>query len=87
MYNNKIDWKRKLISRKFWAAIAGFVAGLIVFIKSPTSSPEAITALIMQVGSLVAYIIGEGLADSSNTTIEQYYITDEKEEEEDDDYE
>ncbi len=26
----EIDWKRKLTSRKFWVALAGFVAGLIV---------------------------------------------------------
>ena len=66
MKNNKIDWSRKLTSRKFWAAVAGFVTGVVVFVKSPTSSPEAITSLIMSTGTLVAYIIGEGLADSSN---------------------
>ena len=27
---NKIDWKRKLTSRKFWMAIAGFVSMLVV---------------------------------------------------------
>ena len=70
VFMKKIDWQRKLTSRKFWAAIAGFVTGIIIFVKSPTSSPEAVTALIMQTGSLVAYIIGEGLADSSNTYIE-----------------
>lgn len=74
---NKIDWTRKLTSRKFWMAVAGFVTGIIVFVNSPTSSPEAITALIMQAGSLVAYIIGEGLADSSNT--ENYYVRAEEE--------
>ena len=72
----KIDWKRKLTSRKFWMAIAGFVTGVIVFIKSPTSSPEAITSLIMATGTLVAYIIGEGLADSSTT--ENYYVSGEE---------
>ena len=72
MNTTKIDWKRKLTSIKFWAAIAGFVTGIIVFVNSPSNSPEAITALIMQAGSLVAYIIGEGLADSSTT--ENYYV-------------
>jgi hypothetical protein len=73
---SKIDWKRKLTSRKFWAAVAGFVTGVVVFIKSPTSSPEAITSLIMSMGTLVAYIIGEGLADSSTT--ENYYVSEEE---------
>lgn len=73
---NKIDWKRKLTSRKFWMAVAGFVTGVVVFVKSPTSSPEAITSLIMSTGTLVAYIIGEGLADSSTT--ENYYVSGEE---------
>ena len=74
---NKIDWTRKLTSRKFWMAVAGFVTGVVVFVKSPTSSPEAITSLIMSMGTLVAYIIGEGLADSSTT--ENYYVGNEEE--------
>lgn len=78
MKNNKIDWKRKLTSRKFWMAVAGFVTGVVVFVKSPTSSPEAITSLIMSAGTLIAYIIGEGLADSSTT--ENYYVGSEEEE-------
>lgn len=72
----KIDWKRKLTSRKFWMAVAGFVTGVVVFVNSPTSSPEAITSLIMSTGTLVAYIIGEGLADSSTT--ENYYVSGEE---------
>lgn len=60
-----MDWKSKLTSRKFWAAIAGFVTGLIVFIKNPTSDAQAVTALIMAFGSLVAYIIGEGMVDKA----------------------
>lgn len=74
---SKIDWTRKLTSRKFWMAVAGFVTGVVVFVKSPTSSPEAITSLIMSIGTLVAYIIGEGLADSSTT--ENYYVGNEEE--------
>lgn len=60
----KIDWKRKLSSRKFWALIAGFIAGIIVFVKSPERSPEAVGGLVVMFGSIVSYIIGEGLADS-----------------------
>lgn len=66
----EIDWKRKLSSRKFWALIAGFVAGIIVFVKSPERSPEAVGGLVVMFGSIVSYIIGEGIADSGrdNTT-------------------
>ena len=62
---NKQDWIRKLTSRKFWAAVAGFVTGLIAFIASPSGSQEALGGLIMSFGTLVAYIVGEGMADAA----------------------
>ena len=31
---NQIDWKRKLSSRKLWAAIAGIVTGLAMVFKA-----------------------------------------------------
>lgn len=61
----KEDWIRKLTSRKFWMALAGLVAGLIAFFKNPTTDANSITALIMALGSVVAYCIGEGLADAA----------------------
>lgn len=62
---NKIDWKRKLTSRKFWAAIAGFVAMLVVAFGGTEDQATQITALIMAGAAVVAYIIGEGLADAA----------------------
>ena len=62
-----MDWKRKLTSRKFWAAIAGFVSGLVIYIVSPDkTNPDAVTGIIMALGSVVAYIFGEGFADGGN---------------------
>lgn len=61
----KEDWVRKLCSRKFWMALAGLVAGLVAFFKQPTSDAEAITSLIMALGSVIAYCVGEGLADAA----------------------
>ena len=61
----KIDWKRKLTSRKFWAAIAGFVAMLVVAFGGSEDQATQITALIMAGAAVVAYIIGEGLADAA----------------------
>ena len=75
-----IDWKTKLCSRKFWACIAGFITGLIIFVKNPTSDAQAITALIMSAGSLVAYIIGEGWADAAGAA-NTVYVDDETDEE------
>lgn len=62
----KIDWKRKLTSRKFWAAVAGFVSMLLIYFGKDASTAEQIAAIIMAGASLVAYIVGEGLADSNH---------------------
>ena len=60
----KIDWKRKLTSRKFWAAVAGFVSMLMIYFGKDAGTAEQTTAIIMAAASLIAYMIGEGLADS-----------------------
>lgn len=62
-----MDWKRKLTSRKFWAAVAGFVAMLVVALGKNAETAQTVTGLIMAGASLVAYMIGEGLADSGHT--------------------
>ncbi len=60
----KIDWKRKLSSRKFWVAVAGFIAPLLIAFGVSDSNAAQITALIMSGGSLIAYILGEGMIDA-----------------------
>ena len=66
---DKIDWKRKLTSRKLWAAIASFVSMMIVAFGGAESQATQITALIMAGASVIAYIVGEGLVDASNVGI------------------
>lgn len=68
--NNKIDWKRKLTSRKFWVAIAGFVTGIILAFGGTQSTADTTSGVIMAGAAVVAYVIGEGLADSSPSVIE-----------------
>jgi hypothetical protein len=60
-----IDWKAKLTSRKFWAAIAQFVTMLILAFKGSQETATQVTALIMAGAAVVAYIIGEGLIDAA----------------------
>lgn len=60
-----IDWKRKLTSRKFWAAVAEFVTMLIIAITGNQETATQVAALIMAGAAVVAYIIGEGLADAA----------------------
>lgn len=63
-----IDLKRKLTSRKFWMAVALFVSGLLTALGDGEKA-EQVAGLIMQGAAVVAYIIGEGLADSANPTL------------------
>lgn len=62
----KIDWKRKLTSRKFWVALAGFIAGLIVAFGGNSETAETVSGCILSGASVVGYVLGEGLADSSS---------------------
>ena len=61
----KIDWKKKLTSRKFWAAIVTFATGIVIFITHDADKANQIAGLIMSGASAIAYIIGEGLADAA----------------------
>lgn len=65
--NEKIDWKHKLTSRKFWVAIIGFVTPLMIAFGFGEQTVNQACSIIMAGGVLIAYIIGEGLVDSNRT--------------------
>lgn len=56
-------WKRKLTSRKWWSSIASFVSMLIIACGGTEDKAVQVTAIIMAGASVIAYTIGEGLAD------------------------
>lgn len=60
-----MDWKKKLTSRKFWTAVASFVTLLIIAFGVSEETATQVSAIIMAGASMVAYIIGEGLADAA----------------------
>lgn len=62
----KIDWTRKLTSRKFWVSIASFVAMLLIALGAPEDTATQVTSLIMAGATVIGYVIGEGLADAGN---------------------
>ncbi len=64
----KINWQRKLASRKLWVAVAGFIAGLVVIFGGSQESADKISGAILSGAAVVGYIVGEGLADSVNST-------------------
>jgi len=65
-----INWKQKLTSRKFWAAVIGFVTALLFAFGVDDPTTEQIVALITGLSTLVAYIIGEGLVDGARVNSE-----------------
>lgn len=72
---NKIDWARKLTSRKFWAAAVGFITSLLMVAGMTENQIGQIVGLVMSGATLIAYIIGEGLTDAAHiknsTTIDK----------------
>ena len=62
----KIDWKRKLTSRKFWLAVVTFVTLLLVFFNVPQNTATQVAEIIMAGATVIGYVIGEGLADGGN---------------------
>ena len=61
-----IDWRSKLTSRKFWAAICTLVTNLVLAFRGTEETAVQITAIIMAGAAVVAYIIGEGLIDAAS---------------------
>lgn len=64
-----INWAKKLTSRKFWAAVVGFVTPMMIAAGATDSTVTQVTAIIMGGATLIAYIIGEGLVDSASTEL------------------
>ena len=61
----KIDWKRKLSSRKFWACIIGFITPVLLGFGVANDAVTQITAIISSAGCLIAYILSEGYVDAN----------------------
>ena len=62
---NKINWKQKLSSRKFWAAVVGFATALLVAFRADEGTISQVSAVITAGGVLIAYIIGESVVDAN----------------------
>ena len=64
----KIDWKRKLTSRKFWTSVAGFVTLLLVARGMTENEAAQVAAIIMAGAQVVGYCLAEGLADGATSS-------------------
>ena len=61
---NKLDWKRKLSSRKLWAAAAGIITGLAMVFGLDEGTISSVAGAVVSVASVVAYILTEGKVDA-----------------------
>ena len=68
----EIDWKRKLTSRKLWAAICALVVNIIIAFGGTQAVATQVTAIIMGTATVIAYIIGEGLVDAAGVAQNDY---------------
>ena len=62
---------RKLTSRKLWVAVSEFVAMLIIALGYAENTATQVAALIMAGAGAIAYIVGEGLADSAGQIVDE----------------
>lgn len=67
-----MDWKHKLTSRKFWAAVVNFITQLMLVMKMPENEIAQVAGVIMAGAGVVAYIIGEGMADAAGAAGDVY---------------
>ena len=61
----KIDWKRKLSSRKFWAAVSGVVISAMVAFNANAESQEKVAGVISAAGTLAIYMLAESSTDKA----------------------
>lgn len=67
---NKINWKQKLSSRKFWAAVVGFVTSVLFAFNVAEADIEKIVGIITAGATLIAYIFAEGWVDANREGIQ-----------------
>lgn len=63
----KTNWKQKLTSRKFWAAVITFITSILVAFGVPDLTIEQVIAVVSAGSVMIAYIVGEGLVDAART--------------------
>ena len=62
----KINWVKKLTSRKFWMALVAFITPLLLAFGMAQDTVTQVVAIIMAGADVLAYIVAEGLVDANN---------------------
>lgn len=66
----KINWKAKLTSRKFWAAVIGFISPTMIAFGASDNTVAQAVGIVMAGATLIAYILGEGFVDAARSETE-----------------
>lgn len=61
----RIDWMRKLTSRKLWASVGAFASLMIVACGGTENEASQVAAIIMAGATVIGYVVGEGLTDAA----------------------
>lgn len=65
---NKVDWKAKLSSRKFWALIAALATSILGAFGADAGTTTKITGIIAAVGACAVYMMAEAFTDVGGST-------------------
>ena len=68
----KINWAQKFSSRKFQAAIVGFITALLVAFNFGEDAIVKVSGVITSAGVLIAYIFAEASVDAARESAPQY---------------
>ena len=60
--DNKINWKQKLASRKFWALLGALATAVMAGVVSPDTTAK-VTGIITAVGACACYMLTEASVD------------------------
>jgi hypothetical protein len=60
----KVDWARKLSSRKFWALLGALAVSLLASLGAGAETIQRVTGTITAVGACVIYMLAEAHTDA-----------------------
>jgi len=67
----KINWAKKLSSRKFWALAAGLATSFLVLANVPENTIAQVAAVIGAFGSVAVYMLAEAYVDGQAVGAEE----------------
>ncbi|MCL2670536.1 MAG: hypothetical protein FWF10_00675 [Clostridiales bacterium] len=63
----KINWKSKLASRKFWAAVAAWITSVLTAFGVTDNIIARVSLIVAGIGALAIYMLAEALTDKART--------------------